>query len=145
MFGAICQKKLLARGCISTYGKINTMQAVGRFHQRIVYGSGFGSVLVSHLKSIVYHFTKIVAAKVFVANINAAAKLRKINIDPPWVLGFGVEKSGILHHFGIHRNFETVRKARLIENLILMLWQRDIKIASLLWNKGAVAGKKDDR
>ena len=68
--------------------------------------------------------------------MDASAKLRKVDIQPIGVLGFLLEKSGILYYLRIGCVFERVRKAGLLKRLVTLL--RKIDLEKTAWLNGVI-------
>src|SRR5215211_8247983 len=97
-------------------------------------------MLVSHFVSIVTQLVKGLRAYLLIADVNAAAESRKIDVYPVWILRPVFKKGSVFYNAGVHRVFKSVRIAGLIEHLVPMLRQRDLKIRTWPGHIIAVTG-----
>jgi hypothetical protein len=97
-------------------------------------------VFVGHVKGIVYQLVEIVPANLFVTDIDLSGKAWKVNIDPVGIFRFVLKKGGILQNISIHRVFECIGIAGLIEQLVFMFGKIDLKVTSGPGGVGTVTG-----
>jgi hypothetical protein len=99
-------------------------------------------VLVRKVEGIVDELVETVAAQVFVAYMDAAAKLRKIDIDPKGVVRIIIKQRAVFIHLPINRIFKTVGITRLVKKLVLFFRKFNIVVTPGLRRERAVAGEE---
>jgi hypothetical protein len=99
-------------------------------------------MLEGHFESIIPQLVEAVLPYCFIADIDPGVECGEINIDPIWIFSGAIEKSAVLYHVRIHRVFEGIRIAGLVEGLVLMFRQVYFEIPPSFRSIVAVAGEK---
>jgi hypothetical protein len=120
MFGAIGEKKLISRSDITTNFEKYAMNIIRCGNQRIIYAIGLQCMFVRHRKSIVDQLVKFILPDVFVTDVNAAIKCRKVDIYPPGILCCLPKETAVLHDLCVDRIFKGVGVTWPVENLVLL-------------------------
>ena len=136
-------------GCrrIAAYFKEDAADAVWRLYDGILDGAGLDGMFEGHFIGVVLQLVKGVPllrvwgkltlvrllSYRFVADVDAGAKTRKVDIYPIWVFGDSVEIAAVPDNVGINGIFEGIGKVRAVEALVLMRREVDLKITSPFW------------
>lgn len=103
MPGGIGEEELFCSSGIPAYLEVHAMYTIGSSHSRIRYFRGFGGMFIGHFVGVVHQFHEIFpAAYILVADVHFSIKAGDLDIDPVWIVGIRIKKSGILFHCGIH-------------------------------------------
>ena len=140
MPGRICQEKLVGSGHIAAHLEKHAMNMIGGNDQRIIDRIRFHRMFVGHVESIIQQFFQLVLAHYFVADIDTAVKLRKIDINPPGVLRIFAKKGTVFHHARVHRVLKGVGITRFIEYLVFLFREINTEIPFGFGRIGRVAG-----
>jgi hypothetical protein len=98
-------------------------------------------VLVCHLERIVGKLIETVRTDLFIADVDPCSETGKVNVDPIWVLRYGVEEAAVLDYVCIDRIFEAIGIAGAVESLVFVTGKIDPEISPAFWGIGAVTGK----
>ena len=82
-------------------------------------------MFIGKIKCIFDKLIKVILANIFIADINLAIKLRKINVYPVWIFRPVLEKGCILKDPTIYRVLECVWIARAIKYSIFTFGKVD--------------------
>lgn len=138
----ISNKKLVSGGSVALQGEINAIDAIWCCKGLRLDGRSLvGVLLVGKGESIIDQGVKVIFAYLFVADVNSAVELRKIDVDPVRIFRSLFKKGGILYNLCIGRVFKTIRIAWLVKRLVCFLWKVYFKISPRLICIIAVAGK----
>ena len=139
---SICNKELMRRSRIASYAKIHSPYPILRLDGSLVDGGRLGSMLEGHFESIIPQLVETVLSYCLIADIDPGVESGEIYIDPIRIFSGAIEKSAVLYHIRIHRVFEGIGIAGLVESLVLVLRQVYFEIPSSFRGIVAVTGEK---
>jgi hypothetical protein len=85
-------------------------------------------------------FMPFCGADILITDINPRIKLGKVDIDPPGIFRYSIKITAIAHYPGIDGIFKGIRKARFLENLVLVGRKIYLEIAPSLGGEDPIAG-----
>lgn len=149
MVGSISQEELLGGSGVTADMEKDAADAICGMDHGLIDGAGLIGMLVSQLEGIVGKLVERIAwilrvvgrrSDTFIADIDPCAEAGKVDIDPIWILRYGVKEAAVFEHVGIDGIFEAKGITGPIEGLVLMGGEIDAEISPSFWRVRAVAG-----
>ena len=141
--GGVRDKELPGSSGVSPDAEEDASYPIVGDEGRVFDGAGLIGVFEGELIGVIAQPVEFVCSYHLVADIDAGAEAGKVDVYPPRVLRDGIEIGAVFQDVGINRVFESIGEAGLVEGLVFVLREIDLKVGPPLGGIDGVAGKKE--